>query len=116
VKPKTKLAGKLKGGRPRRHQPSEEWLKNVRPWIPSALEGVTGGGTPSTPEKTKRLALSLLRGMSDDLTIAEEAFKYLVARDGRCMSREDRIASIADWLDMDVEKLTNWLNRAKRAR
>jgi hypothetical protein len=136
VKPKIKWAGappkgkrrakvKLTGGRPRRRRPSEEWIKTVvRPWIPSALLG-------------DQLHLAALRGSVDDLTIAEEANKFLVEalrgtldyftieqankvlaatkKDG-IVKREDRIAAIAKWLKMPPAKLRNWLNRSKRAR
>jgi len=112
VKPKIKWAGappkrkrrakvKLTGGRPRRRRPSEEWIKTgVQPWIPSALLG-------------NQLHLAVLRGRVDDLTIAEEAYRFLAAKDGRRVKRDDRIDAIADWLKMDVTKLKNWLNRAK---
>jgi hypothetical protein len=30
------------------------------------------------------------------------------------VKRDDRIDAIADWLKMDVTKLKNWLNRAKK--
>jgi hypothetical protein len=136
VKPKIKWAGappkrkrrakdkvKSKAGRPRRRQPSEEYIKTVvRPWIPSALLG-------------NQQHLAVLRGSVDDLTIAEEANKFLAEalrgtvdyftieqankvlaatkKDGRRVNRDDRIAAIADWLKMDVTKLKNWLNRAK---
>jgi hypothetical protein len=73
-------------------------------------------GPPMTKEETKKLFLSVLRGSADDLTIAEEAYKFLAARDGRRVKRDDRIAFIAGWLNMDLAKLTNWLNRPKRSR
>jgi hypothetical protein len=90
MKPKIKWAGaplrkrrtsevKSKSGRPRRHQPSQDYIKTVvRPWIPSALLGITGGhvGPPMTKEDTKEFFLSALRGMTDDLTIAEEAYHF----------------------------------------
>jgi hypothetical protein len=133
VKPKIKWAGapirkrrasekvKSTGGRPRRQRQSEDYIKTVvRPWIPSALLGITGGhhvfGSPMTIKETKEHFLSVLRGMTDELTIAEEAYKFLAARDGRRVRRDDRIETIGNWLKMDAGRLKNWLNRAKRAR
>jgi hypothetical protein len=139
VKPKTKWAGapirkrrasekiKSKGGRPRRHRPSEGWIKmHVRPWIPKAFDlspradrpiTILKGGVPwALREPTKQEILGMLRGMTDDVYIAEEAYRYLAAKDGRRVKRDDRIDAIADWLKMDADKLKNWLNRSKRAR
>jgi hypothetical protein len=72
----------------------------VRPWIPSAFSG-------------NDLHLAVLRGRTNDFTIAEEAYRLLAAKDGRRVKRDDRIDAIANWLKMDVTKLKNWLNRAK---
>jgi len=99
-KPKSKSPKKI--GRPRRKEPSQFWLKIARSWLPSALAG-------------EPYILPAMRGMIDDLAIAEEANKFLVAT-RKDLSREDRTNHIADWLSMDRKKLANWFARPKRAR
>jgi hypothetical protein len=110
---------KSKVGRPRRHRPSENWIKKmVRLWIPLALEGAAPVSN-AVPAVTKEEVLAVLRGRTDDFTIADEAYRFLAAQakqDGRRVKRDDVIQRIAKWLEMDAEKLTNWLNRSKRRR
>jgi hypothetical protein len=121
-----------KGGRPRRQRLSEDEIRTfVRPWIPSALTGQApyyaayhrGQKLELDPTAvTKRVLkehLATLRGFADDLTIAEEAYKYLVAQakqEHRRVEREAFIERIANWLKMDSAKLANFLRRSKRVR
>ena len=61
----------------------------------------------------------MLRGSANDLIIAEEAYRYLVAQakqEHRRVEREAFIERIADWLEMDTLKLRNWFHRSKRIR
>jgi hypothetical protein len=108
---------KLKGGRPRRQRHSGNWVELVvRPWIPAAL---MGSAVSPTRYSAPLPVMFILRGITDDLTIAEEAYRYLAAqarKAGRPVQRDDLIERIAHWLDMDVSKLTNWLRRSKRVR
>jgi hypothetical protein len=82
-------------------------VKIARRNIPSALNN------PAT--------LAFLRMIVDDHTIAELADRILAAMfkknfPNKKWKRADRHASIAHWLKMDADKLSNWLNRSKRPR
>jgi hypothetical protein len=61
----------------------------------------------------------MLRDRVDDLIIAEEMYRYLVAQakqEGRRVDREAFIERITDALKMDPTTLFNYLNRPKRLR
>jgi hypothetical protein len=82
-------------------------IKVVRRNIPSALNN------PAT------LALVRMLAHGDDLIIAEEMYRYLVAQakqEHRRVKREDFIERIAKLLKADSNKLTNFLRRSKRVR